>query len=162
MHKIFDDFLEQSEFLQVKNAILNSSFSWNLSPFVSSMSENLKITSSYYFTHLIYDETYSGEVYKNIEFLIKKLNPNKLIRIKANLYPSTEQIEEHENHTDYDYENCGAIYYLNTNNGFTILENEIKVESIQNRLLIFDASKEHKSTTCSDDKCRVNINFNFL
>jgi hypothetical protein len=155
MHKIYDNFLSEDEFLKIKNSILNSEFSWNLTPNVSNLQENLKITSSYYFTHLF-------ETYEIFESLLGKLNPEKVIRIKANLYPSTEQIEKHSNHIDYEFENIGAIYYLNTNNGLTILEDTVKVESVKNRLLLFDGSKLHCSTTCSDDKCRVNINMNFV
>ena len=155
MHKIYDNFLSEDEFLKIKNSILNSEFSWNLTPNVSNLQENLKITSSYYFTHLF-------ESYEIFESLLGKLNPEKVIRIKANLYPSTEEIEKHSNHIDYEFENIGAIYYLNTNNGLTILEDTVKVESVKNRLLLFDGSKLHCSTTCSDDKCRVNINMNFV
>jgi hypothetical protein len=155
MHKIYDNFLSEDEFLKIKNSILNNEFSWNLTPNVSNLQENLKITSSYYFTHLF-------ETYEIFESLLGKLNPEKVIRIKANLYPSTEEIEKHSNHIDYEFENIGAIYYLNTNNGLTILEDTVKVESVKNRLLLFDGSKLHCSTTCSDDKCRVNINMNFV
>jgi hypothetical protein len=155
MFRIFDNFCSEDEFLKIKNSILNSEFSWNLTPNVSNLQENLKITSSYYFTHLF-------DSYEIFDELLKKLNPQKIIRIKANLYPSTEQIEKHNNHIDYEYENIGAIYYLNTNNGLTILEDNIKINSIKNRLLLFNGSKLHCSTTCTDDKCRVNVNFNFL
>jgi hypothetical protein len=155
MFEIYDNFLSEEEFLKIKNSILNSEFSWNLTPNVSNLQENLKITASYYFTHLF-------ESYEIFDVLLEKLNPEKIIRIKANLYPSTEQIEKHSNHIDYEYQNIGAIYYLNTNNGMTILEDTVEVKSIKNRLLIFDGSKLHCSTTCSDDKCRVNVNLNFI
>jgi len=155
MYKIFDNFLSEEEFLKIKNSILNSEFSWNLTPNVSNLQENLKITSSYYFTHMF-------DSYEIFDVLLKKLSPSKVIRIKANLYPSTEKVERHNNHIDYDYENIGAIYYLNTNNGLTILEDKVEVESVRNRLLLFDGSKLHCSTTCSDDKCRVNVNMNLL
>lgn len=155
MHKIYDNFLSEDEFLKIKNSILNNEFSWNLTPNVSNLQENLKITSSYYFTHLF-------ETYEIFESLLGKLSPEKVIRIKANLYPSTEEIEKHSNHIDYEFENIGAIYYLNTNNGLTILEDTVKVESVKNRLLLFDGSKLHCSTTCTDDKCRVNVNMNFV
>jgi hypothetical protein len=155
MHKVFDNFLSESEFLTIKNGILNSDFCWHLTPNVSNLQEKLKITSSYYFTH-------NFESYELFEPILKKLNPDRIIRIKANLYPSTETVERHSNHIDYEYENFGAIYYLNTNNGFTILNDEVKVESVQNRLLLFDGTMSHCSTTCSDDKCRVNVNFNFI
>ena len=68
----------------------------------------------------------------------------------------------HNNHVDYPFPHKGAIFYLNTNNGLTILEDKVEVESIENRLLLFDSSKQHKSTTCTDDKCRINVNFNFF
>lgn len=155
MYKIFDNFLSEEEYLKIKNSILNSEFSWNLTPNVSNIQENLKITSSYYFTHLF-------DSYEIFDVLLKKLSPSKVIRIKANLYPSTEKVERHNNHIDYDYENIGAIYYLNTNNGLTILEDKVEVESVRNRLILFDGSKLHCSTTCSDDKCRVNVNMNLL
>ncbi len=155
MFKIIDDFLSEKEFLDIKNSILNNEFSWNLTPNVSNLQENLKITSSYYFTHLF-------ESYEIFDALLKKLNPEKIIRIKANLYPSTEKIEKHSNHIDYEFENVGAIYYLNTNDGLTILEDTVEVKSVKNRLLLFDGSKLHRSTTCTNDKCRVNVNMNFV
>jgi len=50
---------------------------------------------------------------------------------------------------------------LNTNDGYTIIGDE-KVESIENRLLRFDATKMHHSTTCTDQQYRANINFNYF
>ena len=40
---------------------------------------------------------------------------SKLIRVKANLYLRTDEIEHHDNHVDYDFENNAAILYINTN-----------------------------------------------
>jgi len=37
-----------------------------------------------------------------------------------------------------------------------------KVESVENRLLLFDPSETHNSTSCTDEKVRVNINFNYF
>ena len=54
-----------------------------------------------------------------------------------------------------------AILYLNTNDGYTIIGDE-KVESIANRLLRFDATQMHHSTTCTDQQYRANINFNYF
>ena len=155
-HQIIDNFLSEEKFLKVKNSILNSEFSWNLTPWVSNLSENLKTTSSYYFTHLFYSGLFvDSNCYIFIDIL-NQLEVKSLIRIKANLYPSTDNIEYQSEHIDYDYEHKGA------NNGFTILEDGTKIESIQNRLLLFDPSKPHNSTTCTDDKCRINVNFNFF
>jgi LmbE family N-acetylglucosaminyl deacetylase len=37
-----------------------------------------------------------------------------------------------------------------------------EIKSIENRVLLFDPSTEHHSTTCTDQKVRININFNYF
>ena len=55
-----------------------------------------------------------------------------------------------------------AIFYVNTNNGLTVLDNGTEVESVSNRLLLFNGASMDHSTSCTDKKRRVNINFNFM
>ena len=55
-----------------------------------------------------------------------------------------------------------AIFYINTNNGLTVLEDGTEIKSVANRLLLFNASEPHHSTTTSNENRRVNINFNYL
>ena len=54
-----------------------------------------------------------------------------------------------------------AIYYLNTNNGFTKFENGDKVNSVANRMVIFDSNLKHTGTSCTDAHARMLINFNY-
>tara|TARA_R100000030_G_scaffold24845_1_gene18018 strand:- start:438 stop:782 length:345 start_codon:yes stop_codon:yes gene_type:complete len=95
------------------------------------------------------------------EIFSKKIDVKKLLRIKANFYPHTETVKEHSSHVDYDFSHAGAVYSLNTCDGYTRIGEEI-VESIENRMVFFDASELHNSTTTSNAKGRFNINFNFL
>ena len=81
---------------------------------------------------------------------------------KVNFYPRTDDIVYHKKHTDLPFEHTGALFYLNTNDGLTVLEDGTKIESIENRILLFDASRPHHSTTTSDQTRRMNINFNYL
>ena len=161
-YKIIDNALPQEEFENIKNNIMCTGFPWNLTPQVTHDKEVLPVYASFYFTHLFWD----GFQIERESFLFAPLlhlmDCHVLIRIKANCYPSTPEIIKHDNHVDYAYPHKGAIFYLNTNNGLTILEDKVEVESIENRLLLFDSSKMHTSTTCTDDKCRININFNFF
>lgn len=157
-----DNILPQEDFLKVKNFILNSNFPWNLTPVVTNDKEDLPINASYYFTHEFWSGFNTEPQAQVFAPLLNIMECKAMMRIKANLYPSTEVIVHHDNHIDYEFSHKGAIFYLNTNNGLTILENQINVESIENRLLLFDPSKLHRSTTCTDDKCRVNVNFNFF
>jgi hypothetical protein len=160
-YEIIDNFLQKEDFENIKNLIFNPNFSWNLAPVVTTDQENLPTTSSYYFTHMLWSGFYIDPQVQSFAPLLNGMDCKSVMRIKANLYPSTENISHHQNHIDYNFSHRGAIFYLNTNNGLTVVENE-KVESIENRLLLFDPSKPHHSTTCTDEKCRININFNFF
>lgn len=162
MYKIIDNILSEDEFLQIKNLILNKEFPWSFSTPVTHEIENLPTTASYYFTHTFWNRFNTNHQTEIFAPLLSIMECKAVIRIKANLYPSTETIIHHDNHIDHEFSHRGAIFYLNTNNGLTILEDKIEVESIENRLLLFDPSKPHRSTTCTDDKCRVNVNFNFF
>ena len=85
-----------------------------------------------------------------------------IIRMKVNCFPATSQVYEHLTHTDYDYPHKGALLCLNTCNGYTKMEDGTKIESVANRMIFFDTSKPHSSTTCSDQpkRCNIVINYN--
>ena len=69
---------------------------------------------------------------------------------------------EHPLHIDNKLKNnMTAIYYVNTNNGYTRFKNENKIPSEQNKLIIFNTETEHSGTTCTDEPCRIVINFNY-
>ena len=54
-----------------------------------------------------------------------------MIRIKANLYPSTDNIEYQSEHVDYPFEHKGAIYYINSNDGKTVINNgKVEIDSV--------------------------------
>ena len=54
-----------------------------------------------------------------------------------------------------------AVFYINTNNGWTYIKNGGKVKSVANRIVIFDSNLEHTGVTCTDEKRRVIVNFNY-
>lgn len=161
-YKIIDNALPQKQFKDIKDLLINLNFPWNLTTSVVKKEENLPIVASYYFTHNFWERFHIEPQARVFAPILDILECKSMLRIKANLYPSTETIMHHDNHRDYDYPHKGAIYYLNTNNGITVLENKIEVNSVENRLLIFDPFKPHHSTTCTDDKCRMNVNFNYF
>ena len=55
-----------------------------------------------------------------------------------------------------------SIFYVNSNNGYTVFEDGTKVESVANRFVSFPANMKHKGTSCTDEKIRVVINFNYF
>ena len=145
----------------LRNTMMSNEFPWFYQDCVTA--DDQESLESFYFTHKIYDETMKNSSYFSIiSPLLLKINATNLIRIKCNLYPNLGREIENEWHYDYDYPHKGAIFYINDNNGYTILEDGTKIESKANRIVFFDPSRQHKSTHCTDVKCRVNINFNYF
>lgn len=177
---IIDDFLSKTGWEIIHEIFTSPKIPWSIQNGVSGTENDNEL--DFYFFHKIYD---SFEIKNNIQQsmfygnntnpinsplfslinpILEKLNWKNIYRIKANLYPRTEKIRTHASHKDYEEKTLkckGAIYYINSNDGFTILEDKIKINSIANRLLIFDANKFHNSTNCTDKKYRLNINFNY-
>lgn len=161
-YKIIDNALPQEEFNNIKNNILNPDFPWNLTTVITNEKEVLPTHASFYFTHMFWEGFNIEPQSQMFAPLLNLMECNALMRVKANCYPSTPEVTVHDKHVDYTFPHKGAIFYLNTNNGLTILEDKVEVESIENRLLLFDSSKSHTSTTCTDIKCRINVNFNYF
>ena len=101
-------------------------------------------------------------VFDKIIPLLEKLETRCLIRVKANLYPNTEILHEHPAHVDMKFSHSAAILSLNTCDGYTKLKDGTKIDSVANRMLLFDAGEEHCSTTTTNVLARFNININYI
>ena len=117
----------------------------------------------FYMIHVIYDHNMPTSPHYDLLIpLLEKMGTRCLIRLKVNLYPNTEIIHEHPYHTDNSFSHTGAILSLNTCDGYTKMADGTKIDSIANRLLLFDASENHAATTTTNVFARININMNFL
>ena len=85
----------------------------------------------------------------------------KLYRIKVNLRPKSFFNRGSGYHVDGYKCSHTAIFYINTNNGYTQFENGTKVKSVENRIVCFPSNLYHRGYTCSDELRRVLINFNY-
>ena len=160
MYTIIDNFLSEIEFIEINNILSSNNFDWYYASHINNLQEKEDLTS--YFVHLFFDEGKSSRFIPLLSPIFFKLKIKALIRIKANLYPRTAVLEKHAAHCDYSFPHMGAILYLNTNNGKTILEDGTEIASIRNRLLMFDSSKYHSSTSTTNAKARINININYI
>jgi len=89
------------------------------------------------------------------------------LRAKANITTCSEKIQIYGYHSDMpdNIANISktAIFYLNNNDGYTIFENDgQKIQSVENRIVIFDSNQKHSGTNCTDQKFRAVINLNFI
>lgn len=99
--------------------------------------------------------------------IINKIEPTSVYRIKCNMGFINDEPLVSGWHYDSDddngpWKNCySAIYYVNTNNGKTILEDGTIINSIENRLAIFPNDTLHTGVSQTDEDVRVLINFGF-
>ena len=125
--------------------------------------------SDFCFVH----EFYEGHVPKSpamqhLDCILKKLLPVAIVKIRANLLTRLPTLVENPFHVDMDdlseekqKQWKTSIFYVNTNNGYTLFEDGTKVESVANRMLTFPTNMKHTGTSCTDSQTRIVINFNY-
>lgn len=173
-YQVIDNFLKYRDFEKIRDFIIdNAEFSWFANNYVTD-NEDEEETRLYqeqlwnwYFTHTFYlhvpYSTYFNQINEIFAQEFNKLDIFKTwIRIKANFYPYTSEIKEHQKHQDYPFPHKAAVFSLNTCDGFTRMSDGTKIDSVENRIIIFDGSEYHNSSTTSDSKQRININFNWF
>ena len=167
-YKIIDNFLSEKSYKKIEETLNSSYFPWYLQEKINNFQKDDVL--NYYFSHTFFenDKINSGS-FNLWEELLSKIKFKNLLRIKANLYPRTETIIEHEKHLDYEEKEFSitenvitSLYYINTNDGFTNLNDMIKVSSISNRFLKFNNNILHNSSTCTNQKYRLTVVINYI
>lgn len=159
-YEILNNFLEEKEFNLIKSTLLGNNFPWYYNDEVIHNNKN-----NFQFTHIFFiDHSITSNMFNLIKPLINKINPISLVRIKANLTTKTNTIIEHGYHVDYDTEENmkTAIFYINSNNGYSKFKNGKKIKSEENKLVFFNSKLTHSGSTCTDEKVRVVINLNYF
>jgi len=161
---VIDNFLSKKHFTKIKNIFLHTlKWDYNSTIVRDDKLDGDYALDNYKFTHVFYHSNpfMISEDIPLVLPIFDELNISKLYRCQSNFYSRTDKIIHHDYHVDMEeIDHLVALYYVNSNNGSTIIKDIVEVESIENRLLIFDGSLEHASTTASDN-IRVNININF-
>lgn len=95
--------------------------------------------------------------------LIEAVGPRSLLKVRVNNFPQWNAVVEHGWHTDFPYHDSKtAIYYVNSNNGATLVENHGSIASVANSLAILDGSAKHTSTSHTDTQYRFTIVINYF
>ena len=165
--EVIDNFLSEYQFKQINNVILTDHFPWYWNGETLPSDDDYYNPNDYQFTHRIFDLSDGGilsDYYSLCDIIQQRLGVRKLSRIKMNLLPRTFFHRKGGMHTDLwglTSIQKTAIFYVNTNNGWTEFKKGGKVKSVANRIVIFDSNVEHQGVTCTDEKRRVVINFNY-
>ena len=186
-YMVIDDFLDEKEFKYIRDIIFyDEDFKWNFVHAVSGMggfiAEHIYSKMTWrvpqkqtpdgeldcMMVHGLYIDNLPVSDYAKTMMKIflpkikERVTLRSLIRIKTNCYMRTHTVEEHSKHMDYDYEHTSGLFSLNTCDGFTRLEDGTKIDSVENRMLFFDGSRLHNSSTTTNARARFNMNFNFI
>jgi len=161
MIQVIDNFLDDNSSKHLHDGMLSSSFPW----FLCDKIVLKQPTDNIQFTHIFYGEGEpKSQFYQELVNIgiLAKLNASALVKVKSNIQLKSHSIIKNPLHVDNSHANCiTGIYYVNTNNGYTYFENGEVVESICGRMVLFPSNMIHGGTTCTDQKYRCVINFNF-
>ena len=154
--QVIDNFLSEDEFKNLRSYISSTSFPWYFG-LVTTDSKTAQ------FVHTFYANDAPTSTWPHVEFFRLRLNMASLVRIKVNLNPRTETVQVHNDafHTDYP-DITTAVYYLNTCDGYTLFEDGTKVNSVENRIVIFDSNMRHTGTSCTNESGRLVMNINYF
>ena len=158
------NFLIPEQFLHIRDEILGENFPWFLSNGVANPKDGHHMLS-----HIAYiDNKVNSDFYNFCIPIIEQLNVLSLVRIKANFHWQTKEIIEHGYHNDFldlkeNSDLHTAVYYINTNNGYTKFKSTgKKFYSQANKLVDFKANEIHTGSSCTDETFRIVVNFNYF
>ena len=164
---IIDGFLKHDEFKKLQTYMMSPDFQWRFMPVIDRIDEE---GDKFQFVHLFYQNCKPiSSDYSILAPVFRAIEMKSLYRIKANLLTKTPKIIENEFHydvSDFTPEQAKhwttSILYINSNNGYTKFETGASFESIENRLVTFPANLKHTGSSCSDEKVKIVINFNYF
>ena len=155
---IIDNFLDETEFKQIQKIIMSNEFPWYYNKCISTPADAKHL---YFFSHNFLKNEEKSGLFGLWNNFLKKLNYKALIRIKGGLYPSHTKVRLNNFHTDFPFKHKGCIFYINNNNGPTVIGKKTILPK-ENRAVLFDPSIPHKSSLCSNQQVRITVTFNYF
>ena len=172
MIQVINDYLEQKYLKVIQDLMYEPGF-WSYDPFkvrYNDIEEDDLRDGQ--FNHGFYNSAtmHQSEHLEKLFPIFWKANPLALYRIKANLEKYAGE-KKYESEWHWDWQNdekipCKnmqtAIFYVNSNNGYTEFETGERVNSLANRMVLFPSNIKHRGVTQTNAKERFVINFNWF
>lgn len=157
---VIDNFLNQNDFDLLKRTMMSNTFEWFWCEGATDGDGEHQFVHLFYVNGML--KTYP-ERFEILYPLLNEIQPQSVIRIKANLNHITHEPHYTSSHIDTSIPgSLTAIFYINTTNGYTYLTSGEKIENIENRLLVFPSNLPHGGVTCTDKDRRILINLNYM
>jgi len=155
---IIDNFLDKTEFKNIQEILMGRDCPWYYNKYISGPKDDKPL---YFFTHYFFRDAIKSNFFYLWKTLLQKLDCKALIRIKGGLYPSYPKVRPNNFHVDFPFKHKGCIFYINSNNGPTVIEKK-SILPKENRAVLFNPSIPHRSSLCSDEQVRITITFNYF
>ena len=153
---IYKNFIATNDCDKIHKLLLSYEFPWYYHPYQATLKDNFFLGHTFF-----KDGEINSEKISYLEPILNKLKPKKILNIRANLcLKRPSRCDWHVDKYTDNLTHKTAIYYVNTNNGYTEFKNK-KVTCIQNQIVIFDAYLKHRAEIQTDKDMRVVINFNY-
>ena len=167
--QIFNNFLDQEVFLEIKKFIMSPRCQWRYVNYIAHK-DSRDNDNDGYFVHSFKDchpQTFEDRYPESPHFplivkILDKIKYQNILRIRSSLYPRRDVQKPDPFHVDYNFPHKVCIFYVNTNNGYTMFENGEKIPSVENQLATFDGSEKHCSVVQTDTPARYIVNINIL
>jgi hypothetical protein len=167
--QIFNNFLDQEVFLEIKKFIMSPRCQWRYVNYIAHK-DGRDNDNDGYFVHSFKDchpQTFEDRYPESPHFpliakILDKIQYQNILRIRSSLYPRRDVQKPDPFHVDYNFPHRVCIFYVNTNNGYTMFENGEKIPSVENQLATFDGSEKHCSVVQTDTPARYIVNINIL
>lgn len=181
---IFDNFLEQEKFDNMKSLLLSKYFNWSVTGIVAGGTEhsvllvdpnfNIQMSNTVFRENREWPKNKQEEfkvfipIFSKMKEIGINVNTRNLIRVKANgMFAVQNKMGPTGWHVDVppDIQGKGmtSIFYFNTCDGRTHFRDETipPVDSVENRLLIFPNQWSHSSEHQSNIPLRCVLNINW-
>ena len=163
--KIIDDFLPQETFKTLQTFLISNHIPWYYNDSIAGINNNLdnyQLVYNFFDIRQPFKEACPCKYSNFLNPLLTKLSPKYILRVKANLRPRTQTPHIAQFHTDMNLNQQTAIFYINSNDGYTLFKDDSKVYSKENRLCLFHGHTEHAGVSCTNSKVRIVLNINFI
>ena len=161
--EVIDNFLPAKEADNIEKVLSSGKVEWY---FGNDLNYQVYLGNYYFVHHIMLDYKLCSNYYDLVSSVLNKrmIVPSRVGRIKINMHPRTQRRVHMGAHQDYSF-NSGKytlLYYVNDSDAPTFFGKgwrRKKIECKKNRLVIFDGSFPHHSTSPTDINYRLSVNF---
>lgn len=165
--RVLDDFLDPAEFQRLREAVSAPEFPWRQIPILFPPPAGLDGSYNVQFVHGFLQRKpgfrFDSDRLPLLAPLLRKVDARHWIKAKLNRTLRRDKSVVYGWHVDTRRPGATtAVFYLNTNNGGTAFEDGRRVDSVANRMVMFDARLRHSGASCTDAADRLVLNLNFM